>query len=519
MRPLRFRHLVTLSFLLLLLLSSQGSVALADPGILYVAPGGNCGVVAPCYGAIQAAVDGAGSGDEIRVASGTYTGVSRRAGAEQLVYLGKTVVVRGGYSSADWTTSDPHANPTVLDAQRQGRVLTISGEIEPTIQGLRITGGDATGLGGYFGTDAGGGVYVISATVTLRENLIYANDAGSSGHGGGLFLANSDSTLWANDVYSNTAGEFGGGLFLSGGTPQLSGNVFSGNTAISYGGGLYLEWSEALLQGNTFSSNDAGQGGGAYLYYGSWADLEGNTFRANGARHGGGLLLYRSHSTLSGNTISGNTGAVEGGGLWLYQSDAELDSDVITGNSAYYGGGLYVMDSSPSLTNVALIDNQGTQNESRGIGLYADYASLQLLHTTIARNTGGDGSGLYLTGDGSGLDSSVALTNTIVSGHNRGIVVDQGSTATLNATLWYANSVDRAGAGTITRSSDLFGDPAFAADGYHLTARSTAIDAGVDGGMTSDVDGQMRPQGSGFDLGADEYAVFVTHMPVVLKHR
>ena len=54
---------------LLLLLSSPCGVALAAPGILYVAPGGICGGATPCHDTIQNAVNGAGSGDEILVAA------------------------------------------------------------------------------------------------------------------------------------------------------------------------------------------------------------------------------------------------------------------------------------------------------------------------------------------------------------------------------------------------------------------------------------------------------------------
>ncbi len=32
-------------------------------------------------------------------------------------YISKTVIVRGGYITTDWTTPDPIANPTILDAQ------------------------------------------------------------------------------------------------------------------------------------------------------------------------------------------------------------------------------------------------------------------------------------------------------------------------------------------------------------------------------------------------------------------
>ena len=45
-----------------------------------------------------------------------------------------------------WT---PTTTPTTLDAQRQGRVLYITGDINPTIEGLSITGGNAAGLGGF----------------------------------------------------------------------------------------------------------------------------------------------------------------------------------------------------------------------------------------------------------------------------------------------------------------------------------------------------------------------------------
>ena len=69
-------------FLPLLLVVIVSIVALtvfpvqANPGTLYVAPGGNCGGATPCYGTIQAAVNASVNGDEIRVASGTYSTVS-----------------------------------------------------------------------------------------------------------------------------------------------------------------------------------------------------------------------------------------------------------------------------------------------------------------------------------------------------------------------------------------------------------------------------------------------------------
>ena len=36
----------------------------ADPGTIFVAPGGNCGGVTPCYGTIQEAVNASVNGDE-----------------------------------------------------------------------------------------------------------------------------------------------------------------------------------------------------------------------------------------------------------------------------------------------------------------------------------------------------------------------------------------------------------------------------------------------------------------------
>jgi hypothetical protein len=43
---------------------------------------------------------------------------------------------------------------------------------------------------------------------------------------------------------------------------------------------------------------------------------------------------------------------------------------------------------------------------------------------------------------------------------------------------------------------------------YHIGPGSAAIDAGVDAGVTTDIDGEARPFGAGYDLGADEWMAY-----------
>jgi parallel beta-helix repeat protein len=469
---------------LLWLLGSQDSVALADPGILYVAPGGDCGGATPCYATVQAAVDAAIAGDVIKVAQGTYTGVQNvpslntaTFSATQIVAVTKSVTIRGGYTTTNWTTPYPITQPTTLDAQGQGRGLYIIGDISPTIEGLRITGGDATGLGGgWLGADAGGGVYVVTATATIQSNHVFSNAAKWAG---GLYVYYSDSTLNANTVSTNTASSNGGGLWLYFSSATLNSNTVSGNTAGSYGGGLSVSASNATLNGNTVSGNTAGNDGG-----GMSAD-------------------WNTTLTLSSNIISSNT-AFRGGGLELYESDATLNGNIVSGNNATYaGGGLSMRDSAPTLINTVVADNIVHRATGLGAGIYALQSSARLLHTTIARNGGGDGSGLctrYLRSP-----STVAMTDTIIVSHTVGITVEAGNTVIVNATLWHANTTNWDGAGTINHANDHSGDPTFAPDGYHLQAGSMAIDRGVSAGVTTDIDGEVRPQGGGFDIGADEF--------------
>jgi len=562
----------------------------------------------PCYAHPQDAVDAAYEGDIIKVAAGTYTGVSACQGVTQVVYISKTLTLRGGYTTTNWTVSDPDSNPTTLDAQGQGRVLYITGNISPTIEGLRITGGDAEGLGGdQWEDDAGGGVYIITATATIRNNQIFSNAPPYRGvayrggalflhtsratltgntiasntavWGGGLYLYDSGATLTSNTIISNTAKFDGGGLYLYDSDVTLTGNIVISNTATAEwgdGGGLCLYDSDAILIGNTIISNTAAFSGGGLDLYDSDATLTGNTIASNTAGYGGGLDLYGSDATLTDNTITSNTATViggglclgddsdatltgntivsniaahNGGGLYLYNSDATLISNTVISNTAKWdgsgaflefgdarltsntvafntanrdGGGLYLWYSDATLTNNMVFDNEGN---SAGSGLYVYASSCRLLHTTLARNSGGDGSGVYVIDDGDDNYSAVALTNTILVSHSVGITVTAGNTATLEGTLWYGNGQDTGGAGTIlTGTVNVSGDPAFVdpdAGDYHISSGSAAIDTGVDAGVTTDIDGDPRPDGCWVDIGADEYyqgrGCHRVYLPLIVK--
>jgi uncharacterized repeat protein (TIGR01451 family) len=448
-----------------------------SPYIRYVATTGQDTMtctdpISPCR-TIQYAVDVAEEGDAILVAHGTYTGVNSYGGLSQVVYLTKSLTLRGGYTTTNWTVSNPVSYPSTLDAEGQGRVMYIAGNITPTIEGFHITGGDATGLDSWpEGGDAGSGIYIVTATVTISNNWIFGNN---HGHGAGLCLIWSNALIDSNVISNNVTGGLGGGLHTYYGDTTIRGNIILANSADSGGGGLRVQGGTSRIEDNTFSGNITnGDGGGMYVW-GAVVTLTGNEVISNSAENGGGMFLLFSAHLLTNNIVANNIANSEGGGALLLANDSTLVNNfIVTNRASTHGSGVYVAASSP-----------------------------HLLHNTIADNMGGD-SGVYVSPEW-GINSHAAFTNTILASHAVGIYVSTGSTATLEGTLWHDNGVDTSGAGTIvTGTVNVWGNPNFYRSSYHIRVNSAAIDRGVDAGVFTDIDGQDRPMSLGPDIGADE---------------
>lgn len=389
---------------------------------------GDCSdLAAPCA-SVQYAVDVANDGDAVLVATGIYTGVQARGTYTQMVYLSRTMTIRGGFAS-DFGSRDPKYYPTMLNAQRLGRVFFITGNASPVIEGLIIAYGDAeAGGGGSYG----GGILAIgssgpSLTVTLRRNFVAMN----------------------------------------------------------------------------YATTEASSSGG----------------------HGGGLSFIFSNAVLESNTIANNFTDGSGGGLRMEQSNGRLRDNVIRANYALgtnsgTGGGVYLTNlASVYMTNTVIADNIVSYG---GAGMVVAGAYARLVHTTIARNRDGDGSGIYVGMGGLHSAGAISMTNSIVVSHMVGITVTAAppmmpeNTGTLDGVLWYGNGQNTGGGGTINVMHAIAGDPAFRADGCHIGSGSAAIDQGVPTSANLDIDGETRPAGAGPDLGADELW-HRTHVPVVQK--
>lgn len=90
-------------------------------------------------------------------------------------------------------------------------------------------------------------------------------------------------------------------------------------------------------------------------------------------------------------------------------------------------------------------------------------------------------------------------------------------TGSENGLLWSGGPNLREGTGTYTISNSMAGAPAFTTDGYHLTKASSAIDHGVNSGISSDIDGNPRPWGPAYNLGAAEYPRYRAFLPLVQR--
>ncbi len=210
----------------------------------------------------------------------------------------------------------------------------------------------------------GGGIYLYEAAPEINNNCISKNSANRNG--GGMFIKNNPSPNITNNnaITDNMAGQHGGGIYMENsyntGEKSIIGNSIESNTASSAGGGIYMNNSSPTISDNhNISENEAKWGGGIYMYNSS-SLMTNNIITANNAitisAGGGGIYMSSSSPLVSDNTISNNVSENNGGGILIESSYSEetdhaIAGNIIENNMAIHGGGFYINNSNPKITN------------------------------------------------------------------------------------------------------------------------------------------------------------------------
>ncbi len=243
------------------------------------------------YATIQLGIIMASDGDTILVAPGTYY--------ENIDFFGKNIMLTS-YYLLDHEVHYIHE--TIIDGsnaanpQNASTVTFCSSEsAQAILQGFTITAGGGTEWVDpqypQFTWYSGGGIFMYTASPTIRHNLITMNTVSNVG---------------------NYDGISGGGLLCFMGNPKISNNIITSNQA-GYGAGIVVDYSGAIIKNNIVAENTAGTsyGGGGFYTIGNDTEpiiIENNTIVGNhSGTTGGGLRLYSSVVTARNNIIWGNT--------------------------------------------------------------------------------------------------------------------------------------------------------------------------------------------------------------------
>jgi hypothetical protein len=426
---------------------------------------GNDGSAAAPFGSIQHAINAAQSGDTILLAGGGYgfnaaeDRFSSGFGTTAVAFvLNKQLTILGGYSTNNWTTASPTANPTYIDGTGQYRCVMVTSlgggnTASLDLEGVTVKNGLAVGIPARGGNDAifgfGGGLFVdfgdSSAVQTgpiVLRNDTFLNDRavgtntgsgfGGAGAGGGAEFRDAqnvtlDHVTFQNDQAIGGTGPVRGGDAIGGAfhsdasnitgsfdryignsaiAPNSAGNGIDDGTADADGGAVAVQFgtvanlTNETATGNYCTAGNAtgGQAGGAF----------GAAFFTQGAA-GDGTTLNITASVIQNNAVTAGSGVTGGvaGGAALESADAtvnlsrdEIISNTVTGSSPG-GGGVYLtsflQQSAVSITNCIIADN------------------VVRLGGTGAQG-GGGGGGIYLQGVKATLVHDTVDANQLGSG-------------------------------------------------------------------------------------------------------
>jgi hypothetical protein len=455
--------------------------------------------------AVQQAVDAAGPGATVKVA-GTCAGVEERAGITQSVYISTNLTLIGGYANGDWENSDPAANPTVIDAQQQGRGVVFAG-VHGAVAALTVQNGSFPASGSFacqLAVGCGGGIFAERA-LTLTGVTLQHNFAGS---GGGAYVSE-PSAIAASLFLSNTAVNEGGGLRAQD-SVVINGSSFISNRADTYtGGGAHLT-AATIINSRFLTNSTAGDGGGLWSAFATLL-VTGTEFSGNSALSGGaiGSFFLNAGSRIEQSRFAGNVAGFHGGALHS-KSDTEigLARNQWLGNQAADGGALFA----DGWFGEGRIDNNlFAGNSSSGAGAAADIALGATATLLLARHNThvAADSGQTALHAGTAGGNWLTVTNSVLRGYGIGMQAATGTQIVADRILLdgVATGGENSLGGIITLTGVFSGGAGFVdavTGNYRLSVNSAAINQGVEAGVTEDFDGEVRPQSTAPDLGFDE---------------
>jgi len=397
-------------------------------------------------------------------------------------------------------------------------------------------------------SSTGGGLDFVYSNYFLATNSRIVGNKAIYGGGVDFFSTVGDITIDSCSISNNKAYVMGGGIIVGN---QNTLNI-RGYTEINYniaddkGGGISLfqgasvdifsdSYAPVIISDNIASN----YGGGIYGFSGSSISCEGNIWiRRNHAQYGGGICISNDCSLdilPAGNfaaTFMGNNAVYAGGGLFAMGSNVVANVKNVNfglegaGNSTtnsspsiYGGGAVYISDSARfNAINCSFIDNVASNyggaifaGKNSEVNVISDFDSASSLppnkffnnHAAFVGATNYYVSFKNCTIADNLSNDVVSLTTPLIEMENCIVWGNQGEFALSNCAVQYSDiQGEWPGTGNIT-NNPIFADPG--ALDYQLQIGSECINNGMTiASITNDCIGNLRPIGTGYDMGAYE---------------
>ncbi len=438
-----------------------------------------------------------------------------------------------GQSSAPVVRNCTFQNNTAVNGGGVG-VTAVGGTANPTFTNCVISGNSATGLGGgvYLAPTRSGGIAATFGNCAFINNSAF-NPGTALARGGALAAyvlgvgSNLSVTINGGSFLNNTSENLAGGIYLysrsfGNGQMNVNNSTFSGNSAHS--GAAITNYSQGgigtvSVNGGTFYNNVVSFSGGAVR---NCSELNG----AVGTVNLENCIFTENLSSETGGAVS-NIG-LRGGGAEMYVSRCKFQEN----ESASRGGAICASASTRNATFVNTVvfttisnciffaNNGGLRGGAIcNEGTSGAPSVMTIVHSTFVNNSAQIGGAYLASASVSPAAASAMITNSIFWNNTttdttgrtfHALDFATGISVTASSLQNALFSDNEKGIGSfVDFGGNIAGDPLFvnlALGDLQLQTSSPCIDAGTGVALTVDFDGNARPQGAGFDMGAFESA-------------